>query len=92
MQQMQDMFLSKFKKLKQKNKVLFNKAMKSSSGKVSPVNEEEGKKELEKSKSTEPENNPAAKEPREKSPTTTLLSPSRPETIKEERKSCDESA
>ena len=28
MQQMQDMFLSKFKKLKQKNKVLFNKAMK----------------------------------------------------------------
>ena len=29
MQQMQDMFLSKFKKLKQKNKVLFNKAIKS---------------------------------------------------------------
>ena len=28
MQEMQDMFLSKFKKLKQKNKVLFNKAMK----------------------------------------------------------------
>ena len=27
---MQDMFLSKFKKLKQKNKVLFNKAMKKS--------------------------------------------------------------
>lgn len=27
MQDMQDMFLSKFKKLKQKNKVLFNKAM-----------------------------------------------------------------
>lgn len=29
MQQMQDMFLTKFKKLKQKNKVLFNKALKS---------------------------------------------------------------
>ena len=28
MQQMQDMFLSKFKKLKQKNKVLFNNAIK----------------------------------------------------------------
>ena len=30
MQQMQDMFLSKFKRLKQKNKVLFNKAMRNS--------------------------------------------------------------
>ena len=30
MQEMQDMFLSKFKKLKLKNKVLFNKAMKKS--------------------------------------------------------------
>ena len=30
MQEMQDMFLSKFKKLKLKNKVLFNKAMKES--------------------------------------------------------------
>ena len=27
MQEMQDMFLSKFKKLKQKNKILFNKAI-----------------------------------------------------------------
>ena len=30
MQDMQDMFLSKFKKLKQKNKVLFHNAMKES--------------------------------------------------------------
>ena len=30
MQDMQDMFLSKFKKLKQKNKVLFNNAIKES--------------------------------------------------------------
>ena len=29
MQAMQDMFLTKFKKLKQKNKILFNKAMES---------------------------------------------------------------
>ena len=92
MQQMQDMFLSKFKKLKQKNKVLFNKAMKSSSGKVSPVHEEDGKKELEKSKSTELKNQPANKETEEKTSNVALLSPSQPETIKEERKSCDESA
>ena len=40
---MQDMFLLKFKKLKQKNKVLFNKAMKkSTSAKGENQNESDG--------------------------------------------------
>lgn len=44
MQQMQDMFLSKFKKLKQKNKVLFNKAMRNQDQAAgsSPENNESG--------------------------------------------------
>ena len=48
---MQDMFLSKFKKLKQKNKVLFNKALKSS-GLNSPENTDESKKADDETKST----------------------------------------
>ena len=38
---MQDMFLSKFKKLKQKNKVLFNKAMKKPSKTTESAPDEE---------------------------------------------------
>ena len=41
MQDMQDMFLSKFKKLKQKNKVLFHNAMKESGYGTQKKNSEE---------------------------------------------------